>query len=133
MADIGSYESSNDSGVLNHTTFFKHLKRKNLDVPPSKQLFNDTKGSCLPHILLGDEAFPLRCDSMQPYARNALTNETCILNYRLSRARRVVKYEFGILANSWRILSSPHLFKSQQCHYSSQGDHCTPLYPYAAK
>ena len=36
MVDIGAYGSSNDSGVLNHTTFFKCLRNKNLDVPPSK-------------------------------------------------------------------------------------------------
>ena len=32
MVDVGAY--SNDSGVLNHTTFFKQLRNKNLDVPP---------------------------------------------------------------------------------------------------
>ena len=35
-------EAVNDSDVMNHTTFFKWLKKKNIDVPPSKQLPNDT-------------------------------------------------------------------------------------------
>ena len=68
----------------------------------SKQLPNDTEETCVPHVL-GDEAFPLRCDLMRPLARNALTNERYIFNYRLSRARRVVENAFGILANCWRL------------------------------
>ena len=103
MVDIGAYRSSNDSGVLNHTALFKCLKKKKLGIPPSKQLPNDIKETHVPHVLLGDEAFPLRCDLMRPFARNALTNERCIFNYRLSRARKVVEIAFGILANQWRI------------------------------
>ena len=33
MVDVGAYGSSNYSGVLNSTTFFKQLRNKNLDVP----------------------------------------------------------------------------------------------------
>ena len=84
---------------LNNTALFKCLKKKKLGIPPSKQLPNDTKETHVPHVLLGDEAFPLHCDLMQPFAKNALTNERCIFNYRLSRARKVVEIAFGILAN----------------------------------
>ena len=103
MVDIGAYGSSNDSGVLNNTALFKCLKKKKLGIPPSKQLPNDTKETHVPHVLLGDEAFPLRCDMMRPFPRNTLTNERHIFNYRLSRARKVVEMAFGILANQWRI------------------------------
>ena len=103
MVDSGAYGSSNDSGVLNNTALFKCLKKKKLAIPPSKQLPNDTKETHVPHVLLGDEAFPLCCDLMQPFARNALTNERHLFNYRLSRARKVVEIAFGILANRWRI------------------------------
>ena len=70
---------------------------------PSRQLPSDTEETCVPYVLLGDEAFPLRCDLMRPFARSGLTNERCIFNYRLSRARRLVENAFGILANQWRL------------------------------
>ena len=53
MVDVGAYGSSNDSGVLNNTALFKCLKKK-LGIPPSKLLPNDTKETCVPHVLLGD-------------------------------------------------------------------------------
>ena len=99
MVDIGAYGSSNDGGVLNNTALFKCLKKKKHGIPPSKQLPNHTKETHVPHVLLGDEAFPLCCDLMQPFARNALTNERYIFDYRLPRARKVVVIAFGILAN----------------------------------
>ena len=57
IVDVGSYGSSNDSSVLNHTTFFKYLRTRTLMYPLSTQLSNDTEETCVPHILLGDEAF----------------------------------------------------------------------------
>ena len=57
-------DGSNDSGVLNNTSLFKCLKKKKLGIPLSKQLPNDTKETCVPHVLVGDEAFPLCCDLM---------------------------------------------------------------------
>ena len=73
MVDVGANGSSNDSGVLNHTTFFKRLRNKNLDVPPSNFLMILRRPVYLT-LLLGNEAFPLRCDLMRPFARNALTS-----------------------------------------------------------
>ena len=64
MVDIDAFGSSNDRGVLSNTVLFKCLKKKKLGIPPSKQLPNDTRETCVPHVLLGDEAFPLLYDMM---------------------------------------------------------------------
>jgi hypothetical protein len=41
---------------------------------------------------------------MKPHALRALTEEQCIFNYWLSRARRIVENTFGILAHRFQCL-----------------------------
>ena len=130
--DIGAYRSSNDSGVLNKTALFKCLKKKKLGIPPSKQLPNDTKETHVPHVLLGDEAFPLHYDLMQPFVRNALTNERCIFNYRLSRARKVVGNCIWYIGQPMENFPQTYSPQSQQCHYSCEGNSFTAQYTNSA-
>lgn len=63
----------------------------------------------LPHIFLGDEAFPLQENLLKPYSRDqSLSDKTkAIFNYRLSRARRIVENAFGILTQNFRIYNTP--------------------------
>ena len=58
----------------------------------------------LPHIFVGDKAYPLTTYLMKLYSRRTLDKSKAIFNYRLSRARRVVESAFGICASKWRIL-----------------------------
>ena len=88
MVDVGAYGSSNNSGVLNHTTFFKQLRNKNLDVPPSRQLLNDTEETHVPYVLLGDEAFPLRCDLMRPFARHGIDKRKTHLQLQIVKGQK---------------------------------------------
>ena len=80
----------------------------------------------MPHVILGDEAFPLKRYLMRPYsgkelvynyrlcrARRMVENVSYpgknlddakrVYNYRLCWARRMVENVFGILTARWRI------------------------------
>ncbi|GFS90550.1 DDE Tnp4 domain-containing protein [Trichonephila clavipes] len=61
--------------------------------------------SCEDHVIIGDDAFPLRPDLMKPFSKHGLSDEEKIFNYRTSRARRVSENAFGILAWRFRVFS----------------------------
>ena len=103
IVDIGGYGSKNDSGLLNSTNFFKQLNSRSLNIPPSAMLPNDQHCVVVPHFFIGDNAFPLFRDLLQPFPRNQLSNEAKIYNYRLCRGRRLVENAFGILAQRCHI------------------------------
>ena len=47
--------------------------------------------SPIPYFFVGDAAFPLKTYMLQPYPGKFLPENKQIFNYRLSRARRVLK------------------------------------------
>lgn len=58
-------------------------------------------------LIVGDDAFPLRENLLEPYSKKNLTREERIYNYRLSCARRVTDNAFGILASKFQTFSKP--------------------------
>ncbi|CAG5016035.1 unnamed protein product [Parnassius apollo] len=57
-----------------------------------------------PHVIIGDEAFPLRTYLMRPYPKSQLCDQRkSTFNDRLSHARKVVENAFGILAKKFRL------------------------------
>ncbi|KAF0751358.1 protein ALP1-like [Aphis craccivora] len=58
-----------------------------------------------PHVIVGDEAFPLKTYLIRPYPVSKINGdiEKNIFNYRLSRARRVSENAFGHLVQKFRI------------------------------
>ena len=71
--------------------------------PPKKPRDWDT---ALPHVIVGDEAFPLKPGLMKPYPFRGLTIEQRVFNFRLSHARRVAENAFGIIVNRFACLAT---------------------------
>ncbi|XP_052795989.1 uncharacterized protein LOC128228616 [Mya arenaria] len=57
-------------------------------------------------VVVRGDALSLSEHMQKPYGQRSLTGEEIILNYRLSRARRVSENAFGILADRFQILIS---------------------------
>jgi len=57
----------------------------------------------MPFVIVGDEAFFLSQHVLRAYPSRNLDVARRIYNYRLTRARRMVEWAFGILCNKWRI------------------------------
>lgn len=79
------------------------IRNKHFDLPPPKILPNTNIQA--PHVFLGDEAFPLLTNLLKPYRRADASSDVTKtnFNYRLSRARRLVENDFGIMCARFRI------------------------------
>ena len=60
----------------------------------------------MPYVFLADDAFPLSKRCLKPYSESCLTPIKRILNYRLSRVRRVTENAFGTLTNRFRVFTT---------------------------
>jgi len=87
--DIGAYGRELDSSVFKECPFGKKLYEKlNL---PAPALLPNTSDSPQPFVIVGDEAFGLHKNLLRPYPGRGLTPTKRVFNYRLSRARRLIK------------------------------------------
>ncbi|KAM3849873.1 uncharacterized protein ACN63O_020368 [Diretmus argenteus] len=105
MVDVGAYGKGSDGGTLKASAFGRALQARTLHIPPDKHLPGAPQLGEVPHVFVGDEAFPLQRHIMRPYPGQDLSRQQHHYNYRLSRARMVVECAFGILASRFRIYS----------------------------
>ncbi|XP_043212254.1 putative nuclease HARBI1 [Amphibalanus amphitrite] len=106
---VGANGQESDGGVWGDCDLGQMLEAQRGDgrVLPGPALLPGS-AEVAPHVIVGDEAFPLREHLMRPFPGAALTtDERRVFNYRLSRARRTSENAFGIMAQRWRVYRGP--------------------------
>ena len=93
--DVGGYGKQSDGGTFRSSALFMYLSDGRLNIPNESVLPNSDITA--PHVIIGDEAYPLLPNLLKPYARQHLYEDKEYFNARLSRARRTVECAFGIL------------------------------------
>lgn len=68
--EVGCNGRVSDGGVWRDCSFAKQLEQGQAGLPLPKPLSTDAEA--VPHVLVGDEAFPLQKNLMKPYARFVL-------------------------------------------------------------
>ena len=67
-------------GVLKNCSLYQALEDKVLKIPRETHYIPGTD-QCFPHVIVADDAFPLKEYTMKPYSQNTLT---CEKNIQLS-------------------------------------------------
>lgn len=114
--DVGAFGKNSDGSIFKNSNFGKRLRNNELQFPSSKSLPGSK--DVLPHVIIGDEAFPLCTNLMRPYSREAAQGdeEKKIYNYRLSRARNVSENSFGILVRKFRLFEHRISLSHEHCN-----------------
>ncbi|KAJ8966435.1 hypothetical protein NQ314_003533 [Rhamnusium bicolor] len=107
LVDIGASGRHSDGGIFKNSIMGQMLEEKTLLLTEPSAL--NIVGPTLLYVFVGDEAFQLSTYMLRPFppSRENLTREKRVFNYRLSRARRVIEYVFGILVAKWCIFRKP--------------------------
>lgn len=78
--DVGTNGRVSDGGVWNKSTLCQALKNNTLQMPPPSPL--PSRSRPVPYVVVADEAFALKSNTLKPYPRTALTKESRVFNYR---------------------------------------------------
>lgn len=102
--DVGAYGKESDGGIFSNSKLSRKLERGELN----SQKLTPLPGTNIkvPHVLLGDEAYPLKSFLMRPFPASQLGPSETVFNKRLSKARQVIECAFGIISTKWRVLQT---------------------------
>ena len=73
LFDVGVNGRNSDAGVFASSKMASALEYNTLHIPPPRAL--PGRHTAVPHTLVGDEAFPLKCHIMKPYPARGLIEE----------------------------------------------------------
>lgn len=99
--EVGGRGKQSDGGIFTASTLFQLLESDNFNIPEPKALPGTE--TVLPHVMIGDEAYPLKPYLMRPYPGRELTAVKENFNKRLSTARKCIECTFGIMRAKWRL------------------------------
>jgi len=126
--DVGSDGSSNDASIYNGSELKTGLENPNnpFHLPEDKPLPGDDVP--VPYFIIGGNAFGIITTLMNPFSIRNMDYHERIFNYRLSRARRVVKsiWHSGTQVQSFADDHEPETKDMQK----NNGNLCHPLQPH---
>ncbi|XP_034052980.1 protein ANTAGONIST OF LIKE HETEROCHROMATIN PROTEIN 1-like [Gymnodraco acuticeps] len=73
VVDVGGFGRSSDSGSLRNSAFGESLRDGSLQLPPDTVIAGSERRGPLPHVFVGDEAFPLLDNLLRPFPGRHLT------------------------------------------------------------
>lgn len=101
VIEIGGKGRQSDGGTFYFSKLNELLTNNRFNMPPL--IILPGSNILLPHVLVGDEAYPLKTYVMRPFPSSNLDDSRTIFNKRLSRARVTIEGAYGIMTNKWRI------------------------------
>ena len=105
MVDIGDFGSNRDGGVYSSCNLGVAINENKLGIPNREKMWNNNVK--YNYVFVGGAAFPSKTNLLKPYPKESMGIKERIINYRLSRCRRVIENTFGIFDSRFRIYRRP--------------------------
>lgn len=103
FAECGGGGRSHDAATFAATEFYTHLQ-EGLNIPPPEQVGDYPHR--MPYCFVGDEAYAMRPDFIQPFPQRAISDRQDIYNRLHCKARRYIECAFGIMTMQFGVFRS---------------------------